>query len=90
MCFRLGLPDPKVLHLGELGNLKGGMMPFSQLLTIWWQRRILGPIERLGKDAPAWPSPEEQEQLVDEATSLRDRVLALGRDAGLDAFDFRV
>jgi len=88
MCFRLGLPDPKILHLGELGNLKGGLMPFSQLVTIWWQRRILTPIERLAGDGTHWPSPEEEEQLLDAATSLRDRVLALGRDAGLDAFDF--
>jgi hypothetical protein len=88
MCFRLGLPDPKILHLGELGNLKGGMMPFSRLLTVWWKRRILTPIERLSRDGAVWPSPEEEEQLLDEATSIRDRVLALGRDAGLDEFDF--
>jgi hypothetical protein len=88
MCFRLGLPDPKILHLGELGNLKGGMMPFSQLLTVWWQRRILRPIERLGGDGACWPSAEEEAQILDEAASLRDRVLALGRDAGLDAFEF--
>jgi hypothetical protein len=88
MCFRLGLPNPKILHLGELGNLKGGMMPFSQLLTVWWQRRILSPIKRLGRDGARWPSRAEEEELLDEAASLRDRVLALGRDAGLDAFDF--
>jgi hypothetical protein len=88
MCFRLGLQDPKILHLGELGNLKGGMMPFSQLLTVWWQRRILNPIKRLRGDGAHWPSPEQEGQLLDEATSIRDRVLALGRDADLDAFDF--
>jgi hypothetical protein len=64
------------------------MMPFSQLLTVWWQRRILRPIERLGGDGACWPSAEEEAQILDEAASLRDRVLALGRDAGLDAFEF--
>lgn len=88
MCFRLGLQDPKILHLGELGALKGGMMPFSQLLATWWERRILKPIERLDRDGAQWPSGEEKAQLLDEAASLRDRVLALGRDADLDAFDF--
>jgi hypothetical protein len=88
MCFRVGLPDPKILHLGELGNLKGGMMPFSQLLTVWWQRRILGPIARLRSDGTKWPSPAEEAQMLDEATDIRDRVLALGHEAGLDAFDF--
>jgi hypothetical protein len=90
VCFRLGLPDPKILHLGELGNLKGGMLPFSQLLTTWWDRRILIPIRRSGEDDAEWPSDEEQERLLDEAACVRDWVLALGRDAGLDAFDFRV
>jgi hypothetical protein len=88
MCFRLGLPDPQILHLGEFGALKGGMMPFSQLLTTWWERRIFTPIRRLGRDGARWPSAEEEEQLLDEAASLCDRVLSLGRDAGLDAFDF--
>lgn len=88
MCFRLGLENPKILHLGELGALKGGMMPFSQLLTTWWERRILNPIRKLGRDGARWPSADEEERLLDEATILRDRVLALGRDAGLDVFDF--
>jgi hypothetical protein len=88
MCFRLGLEDPKILHLGELGALKGGMMPFSKLLATWWERRILNPIRRLGRDGARWPSREKEAQLLDEAASLRDRVLALGRDADLDAFDF--
>ena len=88
MCFRLGLQDPQILHLGELGALKGGMMPFTQLLTTWWQRRILNPIRRLGRDGAGWPSAEEETQMLDEAAGLRDRVLSLGRDAGLDAFAF--
>jgi len=88
MCFRLGLEDPKILHLGELGALKGGMMPFSQLLATWWERRILTPISRLDRDGARWPSGEEKARMLDEAASVRDRVLALGRDAGLDAFDF--
>ena len=88
MCFRLGLRDPQILHLGELGALKGGMMPFTQLLTTWWERRILNPIGRLARDGAVWPSGEEKAQILDEAASLRDRVLALGRDADLDAFNF--
>jgi hypothetical protein len=88
VCFRLGLPDPKILHFGELGNLKGGMMPFSELLARWWERRILIPIQRSGEDAEVWPSGEERGRLLDEAASVRDRVLALGRDAGLDDFAF--
>lgn len=88
VCFRLGLPDPKILHFGELGNLKGGMMPFSQLLSTWWDRRILIPIRRSGEGDDVWPSDAERVRLLDEAASVRDRVLALGRDAGLDAFDF--
>jgi hypothetical protein len=88
VCFRLGLPDPSILHFGELGRLKGGMMPFSQLLTRWWDRRILAPIRRPAGNDEVWPSAGERERLLDEAASLRDRVLALGRDADLDAFDF--
>jgi hypothetical protein len=88
MCFRLGLRDPQILHLGELGALKSGMMPFSELLTTWWERRILKPIRQLGSDGAVWPSHQEEARLLDEAVGLRDRVLALGRDAGLDAFDF--
>jgi hypothetical protein len=88
VCFRLGLPDPKILHFGELGNVKRTMLPFSQLLNRWWERRILLPIRRLTKDAAEWPSDHEQTQLLDEAASIRDRVLDLGREAGLDAFDF--
>ena len=63
-------------------------MPFSQLLATWWERRILKPIGQLDRDGALWPSDEEKAQLLDEAASLRDRVLALGRDADLDAFDF--
>lgn len=88
VCFRLGLPDPKILHLGELGSLKGGMAPFSQLLARWWDRRILVPIRRPDEDGAVWPSDEERERLLDDAVSVRDRVLALGRDAGLDEFAF--
>jgi hypothetical protein len=88
VCFRLGLSDPKILHFGELGSLKGGMLPFSELLTAWWDRRILVPIRRSGQDGQAWPSDEERARLLDEAAAVRDRVLALGHDAGLDEFDF--
>jgi hypothetical protein len=84
VCFRLGVPEPKVLHLGELG--RKGLAPFSQLLTAWWEKRILKPIARARDDGVLWPSAEEQEQLLDEAASVRDRVLAIGADAGLDAF----
>jgi hypothetical protein len=85
VCFRLGADvPPKIVHLGELGTSSGGMQPFSELLTAWWRRRILGPIRRLRRNAGGWPSTEEEARLLDEATAVRDRLLALGRDARLD------
>jgi hypothetical protein len=65
------------------------MLPFSRLLTAWWDRRIMLPIARARDEEVEWPSNEEQSRLLDTAAALRNRVLELGRDAGLDAFEFR-
>jgi hypothetical protein len=84
VCFRLGLAEPpKILHLQKLGA--GEPAAFSTLVSAWWSRRILRPIVRENKDArSAWRTVSERERLLDEAVTLRDRVLALGVEAGLD------
>jgi hypothetical protein len=79
-CFQLGLADrPRILHLSELG--KKTWPPFSRTLSTYWERRILRQIKRAGGD--------RRERLLDEATSVRDRLLGLVRDAGLDALELR-
>jgi hypothetical protein len=85
VCFQLGGSEQaKVLHLQKLA--KRGPPPFSKSVTRYWDRRIVRKIREAG--ASRRPADPDQEQLVDEALSVRDRVLRIAADAGLDAFDF--
>jgi hypothetical protein len=85
-CFRLGLAErPKILHLLRLGVHDFG--PFSKTLNAWWARRILKPIKLDAKRSGAHQDAvAERDRLLDEAVSVRDRLLRLGADAGLDRF----
>jgi hypothetical protein len=83
VCFRLGLRErPKILHLQKLGA--DGAVPFSKLLAAWWDRRVIKPIMREGQDGPSWRPIAERDRLLDEAVSLRNHVLTLGKEARLD------
>lgn len=84
MCFRLGLTEqPKILHLNKLGEDE--QLPFSKSLTRLWSERMLRWIKR---DRGKISGPQESESLLDQAISIRDRVLRIGTDADLDAFAF--
>jgi hypothetical protein len=87
-CFRLGLSEkPKLLHLSKLGAPE--LLPFSQALTMWWDRQVIKRIKRLGRDAATNPwTNAERDRLLDEAVSVRNRVLRLGAEADLDSFVF--
>ena len=86
VCFRLGAGSrPKILHLGELGAK--GALRFSDSLGAWWKKRIVRPLEsdaREGADnlADAWT--------LEAVLNLRDRLLRLGEDAGIDRFELDV
>jgi hypothetical protein len=86
VCFRLGTGSrPKILHTGELGAK--GTLRFSDSLRRWWKKRIVHPLERdaregAGELADAW-TPKA-------VLDLRDRLLRLGEEAGLDRFEFDV
>jgi hypothetical protein len=84
-CVRMGSLEPKILHLTRLCTVEQG--PFSQALTAYWEQ---GPLKWLRRDVKRSPSEPgaEQEQLLDDAVSLRDRVLTLGAEADLDAFQW--
>lgn len=82
-CIRAGLTQPKILHLVRFGKTPKGR--FSEIFTEYWDRRIL---RRIRRERRRWPLPgaeNDPERLLDEATELRDRVLDLGAEAGLDS-----
>jgi hypothetical protein len=80
--FKLGSSQPpKILHLCKLGVKE--RLPLSRTLTKFWAKRIIRPITRVGSRTQA-----EQQRLVDEALTVRDRLLRLCAEADLDAFDF--
>ena len=81
-CVKMGLLNPKILHLTRLCVYRG---PFSRALTAYWERRFLKSI-RQGKLLPLEPA--EREQLLDDAVSLRNRLLTLGAEADLDTFQW--
>jgi hypothetical protein len=85
VCIRLGLMEPKILHLTRLGVAE--LVPFSKGLTAFWDRRVLARIGRESKRSPLPGADAERERLLDEAVSLRDRVLRLGAEADLDTFN---
>jgi hypothetical protein len=79
ICFQLGLSDqPKILHLTQLG--RHDELPLSQTVAAYWERLVINPIRRGNSDV------EVADQLVDEALAVRDRVLTIIADAGLDSF----
>ena len=86
MCFRLGLSEqPKIVHLNKLGEDE--TMVLSEALTKLWDIRMIKRIRRDNQNAVgAQRSPDEQERLLDQAISIRDRVLRIGADADLDSF----
>ena len=85
-CFQLGLDEqPKILHLWKLG--KDESMVLSKALTKLWDVRMIRRIQRdNGNAVGAQRSRDERERLLDEAISVRDRVLRIGADADLDSF----
>jgi hypothetical protein len=88
MCFRLGLSDrPKILHLNKLGEDEN--MPLSKAVTKLWDQRMLKRITRDSRNGVgAQRSQDQQEQLLEQAINVRDRVLKIGADADLDSFAF--
>jgi hypothetical protein len=87
ICFRLGLPEPKFLHLPklcrDLKRLRVSDLPLSRAVAAYWERLIVEPIKAENSAS------EVAVQLVDKALAIRDRVLRIVRDAGLDSFQFR-
>ena len=62
-------------------------MVLSEALTKLWDIRMIKRIRRDNQNAVgAQRSPDEQERLLDQAISIRDRVLRIGADADLDSF----
>jgi hypothetical protein len=88
MCFRLGLSEqPKILHLNKLGEDEN--MPLSEALTRLWDQRMIKWLKRdNGNAVGAQRSPDERERLLDQAISVRDRVLRLCADANLDTLEW--
>ena len=86
ICLRLGVDQPKILHLTRLGAT--GLSPFSAAVTAYWEDRVLARIRRESRRSPLPDAQAERERLIDGAVGIRDRVLRLGADAGLDAFEF--
>jgi hypothetical protein len=87
VCFQLGLSEqPIILHLLRLGAKD--QLPFSKTLTAFWDELIIEPIRRGNREVEARrPSGTEDGRLLDEAVSVRDRLLRLVAEAGLDAFE---
>jgi hypothetical protein len=92
LCFGLGLPDqPKILHLCKLGNRQ--LPTFSKTLIAYWDNIVI-PHIKLASPASAvtvaggsiGPADRESERLLDEALSVRDRLLRITAEAGLDTF----
>jgi hypothetical protein len=82
--FWLGLSEqPRILHLHKLGEVEP--LPLSKTVAAYWDGRIA---TRIRRPKTARRADIEQEKLLDEAMSIRDRVLQLCADAGLDTFDF--
>jgi hypothetical protein len=78
-CFGLGLEEtPKILHLSDLFVSE---LPFAAAVTEYWQRRVIKLIKRLKGKLDG-----QDDRLLDEAVSIRDRVLRVGAEADLDAF----
>jgi hypothetical protein len=83
-CIRLGVTDPTILHLTRLSKAWAGS--FSKTLAAYWDRRVILRIRRESERMPGRCAAREREQLLDEAVGLRDRVMRLGAEAGLDDF----
>jgi hypothetical protein len=82
-CFQLGLPEtPKMLHLSELFAQSG--LVVSDTVTAYWETRVIKQIRRLERKSGG----QETDRLLDEAVSVRNRVLHLVAEASLDAFSF--
>lgn len=78
-CLRLGLAEQaKILHLTKLPL---DALGFSNAIVAYWENRVLGKIRRAKSGTDT-----EQERILDEATSVRDRLLRLVAESGLDSF----
>lgn len=94
VCFALGLEEPKIVHLNKFGDKEplpfSRQMPFSRTLSAFWDRRIIQHIVRRGGGVSGGRQVEtsERAKLLDEAMTIRDRLLRLVADAGLDSFTF--
>jgi hypothetical protein len=85
-CIRLGLGEPKILHLARVGTVE--QPRFSRMLTEWWEWKVFKRMKRDRKHSVLPEADLELERLLDDALALRARVLSLVADAGLDTFDF--
>ncbi len=87
VCFQLGVSEqPIILHLLRLGAKD--QLPFSKMLTTFWDELIIEPIRRGNGEVEARRASDvEQGRLLDEAVSVRDRLLRVVADAGLDALE---
>jgi hypothetical protein len=85
VCFQLDLPvGPRVLHLVRFGESMSST--FSRTLTGYWEARVIRQIERGSGGVPAaWHTTAERDRLVDQAVTIRNRLLDLIRAADLDA-----
>ena len=78
-CIRLGLGEPKILHLTRFAT--SGEVSFSRMLTAYWERSVLERIKRERKRSFLPEANIAFERLLDEAIKLRARVLELVADA---------
>ena len=89
MCFRARPAGPEDPAPGRARGLEGRDDAVLAAPRPWWERRILKPIGQLDRDgAPMALARGKRRSSSTTRPSLRDRVLALGRDADLDSFDF--
>jgi hypothetical protein len=73
-CIRLGLGEPKILHLPRLGTV--GEDSFSRVVTEYWEWKVFKRIKRDRKRSALPEADLELERLLDEAVTLRARVCA--------------
>jgi hypothetical protein len=60
------------------------------MLTEYWERSIVKRMKRERKRSGVPAADPEFERRLDEAVTLRARVLSLVADAGLDTFEFNL